>query len=286
MNPSRKKDVIDPTVEKRIRKALREDRARQDVTSRVLIPKSQKGKANLVTKERGILCGLDVARRCFSLLDEEVQLHARLKDGERINPGDVVATVSGSARSLLSAERVALNFLCHLSGIATLTAEFVEKTKPFHVRIYDTRKTTPLWRSLEKYAVRVGGGYNHRHDLAGATFVKDNHIDACGGMYTALERLFGKGEIKSPVIVECRDIEEVKSASKYPVDIILLDNFSLPMVKEAITIISRGCEIEISGGVDLHNVARYAKIGASRISIGAITHSAKALDMSLIYVQG
>ena len=270
-------------MDKRISEALREDLARKDITTRALIPPSQKGEALLIAREGGILCGINAAKRCFTLLDREIRYEAQFQDSERFVSGDLLARIRGRLGSILSGERVALNIISHLSGIATLTARFVKKVKPYGARIYDTRKTTPLWREMEKYAVRVGGGRNHRFDLAGAYFIKDNHIEACGGIKQTLERFFQTRRIPKPVIVEVRSLAEAKIVAEYPVDLMVLDNLSPGMIKQIRDKVRPKCEMEISGGIHLGNVERYAKTGIQRISIGALTHSAKSLDISLEY---
>jgi len=176
---------------------------------------------------------------------------------------------------------VALNLLARLSGIATLTATFVEKAQAYGARIYDTRKTTPLWRELEKYAVRMGGGWNHRFDLSSAYFIKDNHIDACEGMKHTLERFFGKKRVRRPIIVEARSLEEARIAAEYPIDLLLLDNMSPAQITRIMEKIGATCDMEISGRVHLGNVGHYARTGIPRISIGALTHSVKSLDIAL-----
>ncbi|MBN1901809.1 carboxylating nicotinate-nucleotide diphosphorylase [Candidatus Sumerlaeota bacterium] len=268
-----------------IKEALKEDRAEKDITTRILIPEGAVGGAELVAHQEGIVCGLNVAEACFKLHDGTIRFKVFKKEGARIQAGDRLGRVTGHLRSLLSCERVVLNFLNHLSGIATLTAAFVEKVKPYGVKIYDTRKTLPLFRKLEKYAVRAGGGYNHRSDLSGAAFIKDNHIDACGGVENALEIIFRREKPGVPVIVEVRNLQEAETAARYPVDLILLDNMKPGMIKGILKYFGKKRAFEISGGVDLKNVARYARAGITRISVGALTHSAKTLDISMEYIE-
>jgi nicotinate-nucleotide pyrophosphorylase (carboxylating) len=274
---------MDKITKIRLHDALKEDHAWDDITSKSLIPETLHGSAKIVSRAEGVLCGVEIAEECFKLVDESIIFKVGIKDGERVKAGSIIARVKGLMRGLLAAERLALNLLSHLSGISTLTSKFVEKVRPYGTRIYDTRKTTPLWRSQEKYAVRMGGGYNHRMDLAGACFVKDNHIDASGGLSQALERLFGAKKPPDQIIVETRNIDEVKIASSYPVDIILLDNMSVSMLKVIAGSFEGKFEFEISGGVTLDTVEKYAETGIGRISIGALTHSAKALDIALDY---
>jgi nicotinate-nucleotide pyrophosphorylase (carboxylating) len=276
--------IKDKRTLKLLKEAFREDRAWDDITSEILIPSRVQGRADLVAHQAGILCGLGVAEACFNLYDDKVRFKALKRDGARIKKGDRLASATGFLRSLLSCERVVLNFLNHLSGIATLTSAFSDKVRPYGTRIYDTRKTTPLWRNLEKYAVRTGGGYNHRSDLAGAIFIKDNHIEACGGVEKALETVFRRKKIPGPLIVEARNVQEAKTAARYPVDLILLDNMKPSMIEKVLKYIGNKREFEISGGINLKNVERYARTGVSRISIGALTHSAKILDISMEYI--
>lgn len=275
--------VENKSLDARLLQALKEDRAREDVTSRALIPAQEAGEADFIARASGVLCGIAVAERCFRLFDPQARFERCCEDGAELKRGAVIARVRGRLRSLFAVERVALNLLCRLSGIATLTSQFVRQASPYGVRIFDTRKTTPLWRDLEKYAVATGGGCNHRQDLASACFIKDNHVDACGGIRAALERLFSMKKVPRPVIIEARTPKEVMIASKYPVDLILLDNMSPQRIRNIFKVIDKGIEMEISGGVNLENVREYARTGVSRISIGALTHSAKALDIALDY---
>jgi nicotinate-nucleotide pyrophosphorylase (carboxylating) len=268
-------------LDRRLRAALKEDAAKRDITSLRLIPPCRIGRVEFIAHEKGVLCGIQIAGRCFTLMDKRAQFKALLSDGAKVEEGSVIATVEGKLRALLASERLALNLLCHLSGIATLTSRFVEKVREFGTQIYDTRKTTPLWRDLEKYAVRIGGGHNHRFDLSEAYFIKDNHIDACGGIKTALEALFQKKKDRRSVIVETRTARDAKLASRYPVDVILLDNMKPVDIKKVRKKVTAGAILEISGGVTLENVKEYARTGVPRISIGAITHSMKCLDISM-----
>jgi len=268
-------------LDRRLLASLKEDAAKRDITSLSLIPPCHIGRVEFIAHERGVLCGIRIAGRCFTLMDKGAHFKALLSDGAKLKKGNVIATVEGKLRALLASERLALNLLCHLSGIATLTSKFVEKVRAFGTQIYDTRKTTPLWRDLEKYAVRVGGGHNHRSDLKEAYFIKDNHIEAAGGIKNTLEAIFKKKKDRRSVIVETRNAREVEIASRYPVDIILLDNMKPVDIKKIRNKVTAGVKMEISGGVTLENVKEYAKTGVNRISIGAITHSMKYLDISM-----
>lgn len=275
--------IENKSLDTRLFQALKEDRAHEDVTSRALIPVQEKGEAEFIARAKGVLCGIAAAERCFRLFDPQVRFESLCDDGADLRRGMVIARVRGALRSLFAVERTALNLLCHLSGIATLTNLFVKQASPYGVRIFDTRKTTPLWRDLEKYAVITGGGCNHRLDLASACFIKDNHVDACGGIQAALKRLFAMKKVPRPVIIEARTMKEALIASTFPVDLILLDNMSPQRIRSIYKVMDKGIEMEISGGVNLENVREYARTGVSRISIGALTHSAKALDIALDY---
>jgi len=274
---------MDIPLEKRIQLAFKEDSAKKDIATRSLISRNKKGEAIFIAKEAGVLCGVEIIEKCFNIFDSDVKFKPQLKDGERVEAGTIIARVKGALRSLLTTERLALNFLSHLSGISSLTASFVQKVKPYGTHIYDTRKTTPLWRDIEKYAVRVGGGHNHRINLAEAIFVKDNHIEACGGLEKTLFTLFNKKKVSLPVIVEVCHPEEVQIINNYPVVLILLDNMEPSMIREIFKVYGKKFEFEISGGINLENVVSYARTGIGRISIGALTHSAKSLDISMEY---
>lgn len=264
-----------------IQEALAEDIGRGDITSNLLI-RDQKAKAVLLAKEKGIFCGKDIARQIF----KTYRIHNTIlaKDGQKIHPGQVLAKFSGSARNILKIERTLLNFLQQLSGIATLTGEFVHAVKPHRTRILDTRKTTPGLRLLEKYAVACGGGNNHRIGLYDMILVKDNHIKIANGIRNIANGLKKKPK-KMKVEIEADTLAQVQEILKTGMaDIILLDNMSMATLKKAITYIRQTSPhtlIEISGRVTLKNIKQYAKLGVDRISIGALTHSAPALDISL-----
>jgi nicotinate-nucleotide pyrophosphorylase (carboxylating) len=219
------------------------------------------------------------------MVDESLRFEEIREDGDKISPSDIVLTISGSTRSILTAERTALNFLQRLSGIATLTAQFVERIAGAPAKILDTRKTTPGLRALEKYAVRVGGGHNHRLGLFDMILIKDNHIAAAGGVTKAVEIIGEKLETRRlplTVEVETKNLEEVKEALALKVDRILLDNMSLPQIREAVKLAGGQVELEVSGGVTLATIRAIAETGVDYISVGALTHSAPALDLSLL----
>ncbi len=263
-----------------IEQALKEDVGPGDVTTRAVIPPGVRGKGAILVKAHGVICGLQVAAEVFRAVDERISFRPRVREGEPVQPGDVVAEVEGPLRGILTAERTALNFLARLSGIATLTARFVDAVAPYRAVILDTRKTTPGWRVLEKYAVRCGGGRNHRMGLYDMVLIKDNHIAACGSISEAVRRVRAAG-VGVPVEVEVKNLDELREALKLGVDRILLDNFSVEDIAEAVKIAEGRVPLEASGGVTLDNVAAIAATGVDYISVGALTHSAPALDLSL-----
>jgi len=268
--------------------ALREDGAATDVTTSYLEIGLREMSAALVARARGVIAGVDVARTAFVETDPKVRFEPRVRDGERVRDGDVIARVEGRAAGILAAERTALNFLQRLSGIATVTAAFAERVKGTGVKILDTRKTTPLLRSLERHAVRVGGGENHRFNLSDMILVKENHLRTVGGV-PALRDLLERKRPPADVEVEVDSIEFLRELLGAPVRRVMLDNFSSDDVADAVRIIAAyrrenpgySIAVEVSGGVNLENVRAYAMPGVDYISIGALTHSARALDLSL-----
>jgi nicotinate-nucleotide pyrophosphorylase (carboxylating) len=267
------------TNDELIIKALKEDIGRGDITSQAIIPKDQKAKARIIAKETGIVAGLSIGREVYRALDRSIRFSPKVKDGKRVKKGTIIAEVSGNARAILAGERVALNFLQHLSGIATLTHKFVSRLSFLVPRpsFLDTRKTTPGLRALEKYAVRVGGGVNHRMGLYDAVLIKDNHIKLAGGIDKAILKVRGMR-----YEVEAKTIDEVKKAIKGKANRILLDNMNIKTLRQAVKLCRRaGVKTEASGGVNLQNVRAIAKTGVDYISVGALTHSAPALDISL-----
>ena len=253
--------------------ALREDIPSEDVTTNSVMKDYEKGSCELIAKEDGILCGTEVFARVFSLLDEktEVTFQNGLHDGSEIKKGDLIATLCGDIRVLLSGERTALNYLQRMSGIATYTKKVVDALGDPAIKVLDTRKTTPNMRIFEKYAVRVGGGHNHRNDLSDGVLLKDNHIGAAGGV--------------REIEVETESIDMVKEALSAGADIIMLDNMSLDDMKEAIALIGGKAEVELSGNFTLENIERIRGIGADFVSCGALTHSAPILDLSLKHLK-
>ena len=268
-------------VDEIIVNALKEDVNYVDVASDYLIPEDQRNEAYFVAKADGVLCGLSVAMRVFSLLDDTFEAKLYKHDGDKIQTGDLIAEFSGKTVLLLKGERTALNLLQHMSGIATATAAAVELVKGTNAQITDTRKTLPGLRALQKYAVTCGGGKNHRFNLSDGAMLKDNHIDAGGGITNAVNALRGKLGHMVKIEVETRDLAEVREALAAGADIIMLDNMSNEMMREAVQIIDGRAKTEASGGITLETIAEVAKTGVDIISLGALTHSVKAFDISM-----
>ncbi|MFO1463223.1 MAG: carboxylating nicotinate-nucleotide diphosphorylase [bacterium] len=260
--------------------ALREDAAFHDLTTQALVPKPLQAKAILLAKQDLVLCGMPVASEAFRRLDPRLRLRARFSEGAFVRAGTALAVLEGSARALLSAERVALNFLQRLSGIATLTRRYVEAVRGTKAKILDTRKTTPGLRLLERYAVAVGGGTNHRFDLRAAAMAKDNHLAIAGSVSAALRGLAKLGR-KVPVILEVKNAAELRAALEAGAKRILLDNMTLSQLRRAVGMTRGRAVLEASGGVNLRNVRAIAETGVDFISVGALTHSAPAVDISL-----
>jgi nicotinate-nucleotide pyrophosphorylase (carboxylating) len=265
--------------------ALSEDLGHGDVTSETLIPPELEGKAPLLVKADGVLAGLEVAQRVFQRVDPSLKVEPRIKDGTKVKRGDIAATVSGRVISILKAERVALNFLQRLSGIASLTARYVAEVHGTKAGITDTRKTTPGLRRLEKYAVRMGGGQNHRFHLGDGILIKDNHLAVLREQGMTLKQIVARAKQKAPkglkVEVEVNSIKDARAAAKAGADIIMLDNMSPNEMRRAVRLLPKGVKTEASGGINLTNVRAAALAGVDIISIGALTHSPKALDISL-----
>lgn len=265
--------------------ALAEDISHGDVTSQALIPPELHGKASMLVKAKGILAGNEVAREVFLKVDPSLEVELLIKDGAKIKPGDIIATVSGRVISILKAERVALNFLQRLSGIASQTAQYVDKKRGSAASITETRKTTPGLRLLEKYAVRMGGGQNHRLHLGDAILIKDNHLAALRALGMSLKDIVTKAKQNAPpdlkVEVEVTTDQEALEAAEAGADIIMLDNMSPDEMRRVVSLLPRGIKTEASGGITLDNIAAVAMTGVDIISIGALTHSSKALDISL-----
>ncbi len=264
-----------------IEAALNEDIGCGDVTTAALLKERRVVNGRIKAKEPFILAGIDVAREVFAAVDETVIFRAMKRDGDAVGEGDVLAELTGDAASLLLGERTALNFIQRLSGIATLTASFVEKTRGSKARIVDTRKTTPGMRTLEKYAVRVGGGFNHRMGLFDGILIKDNHIAACGGVREAVRRARDAAPHTLKIEVEVTDLDELREAVDAGADVILLDNMGIDLMREAVMFVAGRALVEASGNVTLDNVMEIAFTGVDLISVGALTHSASSVDVSM-----
>ena len=262
--------------------ALEEDDTRHDITTAATVLSDRRARCRLVARQSGVIAGLPLAREAFEQLDKAVAARIDHDDGSRVDRDSTVMFLSGHARGLLSAERVALNFVQHLSGIASLTGRYVEAVAGTGAHILDTRKTTPGLRRLEKYAVRAGGGLNHRMDLASAVLIKDNHLAVVDGdIRIAIKRARTVGPAGIKVEVECDTLEQVKTAIDAGADVIMLDNMSLVDLREAVLLVEGHAVTEASGGVTLETVRRIAETGVDWISVGALTHSAPALDLAL-----
>jgi nicotinate-nucleotide pyrophosphorylase (carboxylating) len=270
-----------------IRAAITEDMGSGDVTSEYFIPSTSRSKANLVAREAGVLSGSEVALAVFAEIDPSLEVRCLKRDGDSLTVGDTVMEISGSTRSLLSAERTALNFLQRLCGVATLARRYVEAVKPHAVKVLDTRKTTPGWRLLEKNAVRDGGGTNHRIGLYDQVMVKDNHLVASGSM-EALQAAIDRVNQERPAVkvqLEADSLAQVKTfLDLRGVDMILLDNMSPALLREAVRLNAGRLFLEASGGITLSTIQDVAATGVDAISVGAITHSARALDLALDFV--
>jgi nicotinate-nucleotide pyrophosphorylase (carboxylating) len=269
-------------LKKAIGKYLQEDIGSGDLTSEATIAPEQVGIAEFVAKENFVVCGIEsIAPLVFTTQNAEVEIVEAVKDKIPASPGDILLQAKGPVLDLLQAERVSLNLVQRLSGIATLTAKFVERVKPLPVRILDTRKTTPGMRMLEKYAVRTGGGYNHRYNLADGVLIKDNHIQACGSIKNAVARMREKVPHTMKIEVEAASMDQVRECLSNTVDIIMLDNMDPAMMREAVKLVGGRARLEASGGITLDNVREVAETGVDYISIGALTHSAPAIDISM-----
>jgi nicotinate-nucleotide pyrophosphorylase (carboxylating) len=274
-------EVMDTIIDK----ALSEDTGRGDITSEALIPPGLQGEAYILIKEKGILAGIEVAQRTLQKVDSTLNITILIPDGTEVNPGDIAMRISGNVHSLLKAERVTLNFLQRLSGIASTTARFVALVEGLGVDIADTRKTTPGLRVLEKYAVRMGGGRNHRMDLSDAVLIKDNHFAALRLMGLSYREIVAKAKKNVPknvkVEAEATTIQEAVDAVEAGADIVMLDNMPLEEMSRAVKLINGRVEVEGSGSFNLSNIRAAAETGVDFISVGALTHSYKSLDISL-----
>lgn len=264
-----------------IKKAILEDINYIDAATDYLIDENAQTTAYFVSKDEGVLCGIDIAMRVFELLDDKIEYKVLKNDGDSIAKGDIIAEMSGNTAALLKGERTALNILQHLSGISTATNACVKLCEGTNTSVAETRKTLPGLRALQKYAVTVGGGKNHRYNLSDAAMIKDNHIDACGSIYDAVMKFRSKAGHMIKVEVEARNFDEVNEALRAGADVIMLDNMSCEDMKKAVNIIDKKAIIEASGNITLNNIADVAKTGVDVISLGALTHSVKAFDISM-----
>lgn len=271
-------------VKEFIRRALEEDIGSGDITTTLLVPERQKSKAVMIAKAGFVVAGLPFAREVFRLFDPQTEFIVSVKEGARVKRGDVIAAVSGRTGTLLTCERVSLNLLQRLCGIATVTNEFVRQVKGLDVRIVDTRKTTPCMRFMEKYAVRAGGGFNHRFGLFDGVLIKDNHIEAAGGIVKAVNAA-RKAHHLMKIEVEVENLRDLKEALRSGADIVMLDNMSTAEMKKAAGIVQGRALIEASGNMTLERVREVAECGVNLISVGALTHSAPAADISMKLVK-
>ncbi|HBL83818.1 MAG: nicotinate-nucleotide diphosphorylase (carboxylating) [Clostridiales bacterium GWF2_38_85] len=268
-------------LDKIIRLSYDEDIGTGDITTNTTIPENTTASGSFIAKEDGVICGMGVASRCFELIDTTVKFEALVADGAKVKKGDVIAKISGNAASILVAERTALNLMQRMSGIATRTAEAVEQVKGTNAKITDTRKTMPMLRVLDKYAVRIGGGYNHRFNLADGILIKDNHIAAAGSITNAVSSAKNGAPHTLKVEVEVENFEQLNEALNAGADIIMLDNMTNEMMCEAVKLINGRVLLEASGNMGEKDLLAVAKTGVDIISIGALTHTVKALDISL-----
>ena len=267
-------------IDKYILAALQEDMTSGDITTDAIL-KDERAEVDLKAKDKGILAGLDVFKRVFEILDEDVSFEFYFSDGDEVNNKDLIGKISGRAKAILEGERTALNFLQRMSGIATYTKKMLDALDSDHVKILDTRKTTPNMRIFEKYAVTLGGAYNHRYNLSDGIMLKDNHIDAAGGIREAVEKVRSLNPFVKKIEVEVENFDQVREALEAKADIIMLDNMDIEEIKEACKIINKRAIIECSGNISLENINSYRDLDIDYISSGAITYSAGVLDLSM-----
>ena len=264
-----------------IRMALQEDITSEDVSTNAVMPTATKGTVELIAKEDGVIAGLDIYARVFTILDEKTEIDFHCKDGDEVKKGELMATVTGDIRVLLSGERVALNYLQRLSGIATYTRQVAKLLEGSKVTLLDTRKTTPNCRVFEKYAVRVGGGCNHRYNLSDGVLLKDNHIGAAGSVTKAIQMAKAYAPFVRKIEIEVETLEQVKEAVEAGADIIMLDNMTPEVMKQAVELIDGRAQTECSGNITKENIQKIREIGVDFVSSGALTHSAPILDISM-----
>ena len=264
-----------------IRMALQEDITSEDVSTNAVMPTATKGTVDLIAKEDGVVAGLDIYARVFTILDEKTEIDFHCKDGDEVKKGDLMATVTGDIRVLLSGERVALNYLQRMSGIATYTRQVAKLLEGSNVTLLDTRKTTPNCRVFEKYAVRVGGGCNHRYNLSDGVLLKDNHIGAAGSVTKAVQMAKAYAPFVRKIEIEVETLDQVKEAVEAGADIIMLDNMTPEVMKQAVELIDGRAQTECSGNITRENIQKIREIGVDFVSSGALTHSAPILDISM-----
>lgn len=264
-----------------IRMALQEDITSEDVSTNAVMPTATKGSVDLIAKEDGVVAGLDIYARVFTILDEKTEIAFHCKDGDEVKKGELMATVTGDIRVLLSGERVALNYLQRMSGIATYTRQVAKLLEGSNVTLLDTRKTTPNCRVFEKYAVRVGGGCNHRYNLSDGVLLKDNHIGAAGSVTKAVQMAKAYAPFVRKIEIEVENLDQVKEAVEAGADIIMLDNMTPEVMKQAVELIDGRAQTECSGNITKENIQKIREIGVDFVSSGALTHSAPILDISM-----
>ena len=264
-----------------IRMALQEDITSEDVSTNAVMPTATKGTVDLIAKEDGVVAGLEIYARVFTILDEKTEIDLHCKDGDEVKKGELMATVTGDIRVLLSGERVALNYLQRMSGIATYTRQVAKLLEGSNVTLLDTRKTTPNCRVFEKYAVRVGGGHNHRYNLSDGVLLKDNHIGAAGSVAKAVKMAKAYAPFVRKIEIEVETLDQVKEAVEAGADIIMLDNMTAEVMKQAVELIDGRAQTECSGNITKENIQKIREIGVDFVSSGALTHSAPILDISM-----
>ena len=264
-----------------IRMALQEDITSEDVSTNAVMPTATRGTVDLIAKEDGVVAGLEIYARVFKILDEKTEIELHCKDGDEVKKGELMATVTGDIRVLLSGERVALNYLQRMSGIATYTRQVAKLLEGSNVTLLDTRKTTPNCRVFEKYAVRVGGGHNHRYNLSDGVLLKDNHIGAAGSVAKAVKMAKAYAQFVRKIEIEVETLDQVKEAVEAGADIIMLDNMTPEVMKQAVELIDGRAQTECSGNITKENIQKIREIGVDFVSSGALTHSAPILDISM-----
>jgi len=264
-----------------IRMALQEDITSEDVSTNAVMPTATRGTVDLIAKEDGVVAGLEIYARVFTILDEKTEIDLHCKDGDEVKKGELMATVTGDIRVLLSGERVALNYLQRMSGIATYTRQVAKLLEGSNVTLLDTRKTTPNCRVFEKYAVRVGGGHNHRYNLSDGVLLKDNHIGAAGSVAKAVRMAKAYAPFVRKIEIEVETLDQVKEAVEAGADIIMLDNMTPEVMKQAVELIDGRAQTECSGNITKENIQKIREIGVDFVSSGALTHSAPILDISM-----